>query len=193
MDGPFPPTDAEGGYFPGPAPEFRPGPFHRRPTSLSQKAAKKTAKRGDDGVGAYVNLEKGLAITLNLELNPQDPSGITTPYKLLVPVLRYEGAEYDPPANPVAKGWKKWLAVGRKKERGFAKDVPGDVEDTDYDDDPDYEEGYAGSDLDEPGERLPEKMGHRGHAPAHASVPGPDYDWPEETMKRKKKWFGRLV
>ncbi|KAG2027371.1 hypothetical protein GB937_001114 [Aspergillus fischeri] len=193
MDGPFPPAEAEGGYFPAPAPEFRPGPFHRRPTSLSQKAAKKAAKRGDDGVGAYVNLEKGLAITLNLELNPQDPSGITTPYKLLVPMLRYEGTEYDPPANPVAKGWKKWLAVGRKKERDFAKDVPGDVEDTDYDDDPDYEEGYAGSDLDEPGERLPEKMGHMGHAPAHAPVPGSVNDWPEETMKRKKKWFGRLV
>ncbi|GFF27638.1 uncharacterized protein YGR266W [Aspergillus udagawae] len=189
MDGPFPPAEAEGSYFPAPEPEIRPGPFHRRPTTLSQKAAKKATKRGDDGVGAYVNLEKGLAITLNLELNPQDPSGITTPYKLLVPMLRYEGTEYDPPANPVAKGWKKWLAVGRKKERGFAKIVPGDVEDTDYDDDPDYEEGYAGSDLDEPDERLPEQMVRMGHAPG----PGPVNDGPEETIKRKKKWFGRLV
>ncbi|KAF7181131.1 hypothetical protein CNMCM7691_000260 [Aspergillus felis] len=189
MDGPFPPAEAEGSYFPAPEPEFRPGPFHRRPTTLSQKAAKKAAKRGDDGVGAYVNLEKGLAITLNLELNPQDPSGITTPYKLLVPMLRYEGTEYDPPANPVAKGWKKWLAVGRKKERGFAKNAPGDVEDTDYDDDPDYEEDYVGSDFDEPGERPPEKMDRMGHAPAL----GPVNDGPEETIKRKKKWFGRLV
>ncbi|RHZ68476.1 uncharacterized protein CDV56_107253 [Aspergillus thermomutatus] len=186
MDGPFPPAEAEDSYFPAPAPEFRPGPFHRRPTTLSQKAAKKAAKRGDDGVGAYVNLEKGLAITLNLELNPQDPSGITTPYKLLVPMLRYEGTEYDPPANPVAKGWKKWLGVRRKKERGFDQGVPGDVEDTDYDDDADYEEDYAGSDLDEPGERLPEKMGRMGHTPAL----GPVNDGAEETIKRKKKWFG---
>ncbi|GIK03079.1 hypothetical protein Aspvir_007148 [Aspergillus viridinutans] len=184
-----PRPEAEGSYFPAPDSEFHPGPFHRRPTTLSQKAAKKAAKRGDDGVGAYVNLEKGLAITLNLELNPQDPSGITTPYKLLVPMLRYEGTEYDPPANPVAKGWKKWLAVGRKKERGFAKDLPGDVEDTDYDDDPDYEEGYAGSDLDEPVDRLPEEMGRMGHVVA----PGRVNDGPEETIKRKKKWFGRLV
>ncbi|RLL99412.1 hypothetical protein CFD26_106823 [Aspergillus turcosus] len=189
MDGPFPPAEAEGGYFPAPEPEFRPGPFHRRPTTLSQKAAKKAAQRGDDGVGAYVNLEKGLAITLNLELNPQDPSGITTPYKLLVPMLRFEGTEYDPPANPVTKGWKKWLAVGRKKERGFRKDVPGDMEDTDYEDDPAYEVGYEGSDLDEPGERMPEKMDRMGHAPA----PGLVTDGPEEPIKRKKNWFGRLV
>lgn len=110
MDGPFPPAEADGGYFPAPAPEFRPGPFHRRPTSLSQKAAKKAAKSGDDGVGAYVNLEKGLAITLNLELNPQDPSGITTPYKLLVPMLRYDGTEYDPQQTRLPKvGRNGWL------------------------------------------------------------------------------------
>jgi hypothetical protein len=33
------------------------------------------------------------AITLNLEISPQDPSGVTTPYKLLVPALHYDGTE----------------------------------------------------------------------------------------------------
>jgi hypothetical protein len=37
-------------------------PRGRRPTNLSQKAVKKAAKQGDDGAGAYINLEGGLAI-----------------------------------------------------------------------------------------------------------------------------------
>ncbi|KAL3476410.1 hypothetical protein BJX99DRAFT_228086 [Aspergillus californicus] len=112
MDGPFPPAGADESSFPS-APEaaagFRPGPFLRRPTNQSLKAS----KHGDDGVGTYVNLEGGLAVTLNVELNPKDPSGITTPYKLLVPALWFEGLDDEPPAVPVTKGWRKWLGVRR--------------------------------------------------------------------------------
>ncbi|KAL4896770.1 hypothetical protein BDV59DRAFT_171444 [Aspergillus ambiguus] len=143
MDGPFPPDESGDSYFPRPSSsaEPRPGPFHRRPTNLSQKAAKKTRKRGDDGVGDFVDLEGGLAITLNLELNPKDPAGITTPYKLLVPMLRYEGTDYDPPANPVAKGWRKWLGVGSgPKEQRSARGE--EVEDTEVED----EEGMSEED-----------------------------------------------
>ncbi|KAG2418194.1 hypothetical protein HFD88_001295 [Aspergillus terreus] len=132
-DGAFPPTESGDSYFPRPSTsaEFRPGPFHRRPTILGQKASKKTRKRGDNGVGDFVDLEGGLAITLNLELNPKDPAGITTPYKLLVPMLRYEGTEYDPPANPVAKGWKKWLGMRRGPKQRSARE---EVEDTEVED-----------------------------------------------------------
>lgn len=186
MDGPFPTTEAGNNYFPPAPADFRPGPFHRRPTNLSQKAAKKAAKKGDDGVGSYINLEGGLAITLNLELNPQDPSGITTPYKLLVPMLRYDGTEYEPPATPVAKGWKRWLSVKRKKEPSNADDAARDAEDTDYSGG-DYDE-YTESDPDEPDPRMPQSMGAMGQTPA----PGAISNGSEEGIKPKKKWFGRL-
>ncbi|KNG90417.1 hypothetical protein ANOM_001017 [Aspergillus nomiae NRRL 13137] len=190
MDGPFPPAETGDSYFPPPA-NSRPAPFLRRPTNLSQKASKKAAKQGDDGVGAFVNLEGGLAISLNLELNPKDPSGITTPYKLLVPMLRYEGDEYDPPAAPVAKGWKRWLSVRRNKREKQ------NVEDTEA------EEGFSDEDEDEYDQR--ENYGRsagREHdyvagrdAPPETLVPvaSPgelEHDGVAETSRRRK-WFGR--
>jgi hypothetical protein len=191
MDGPFPPAETGDSYFP-PPPDFRPGPFLRRPTNLSQKASKKAAKQGDDGVGAYVNLEGGLAITLNLELNPKDPSGITAPYKLLVPMLRYEGNEYDPPATPVAKGWKRWLSVRRKKrEKRQVEDTDAEVGLSDGEDEDEYDdyENYGRS----PG-REHEYVAGR-DAPPESLVPvagpnGPDHDGVAE-ISRRKKWFGR--
>lgn len=38
-----------------------------------------------------VNLDGGLEITLHVEISQSDPAGITTPYRLLVPALWYEG------------------------------------------------------------------------------------------------------
>ncbi|KAH9892951.1 hypothetical protein F4778DRAFT_784410 [Xylariomycetidae sp. FL2044] len=64
------------------APEFRPQPFHRTPTGLTTKQL----RRG----GYDVNLEGGLDVCLNVEVNPKDPAGITVPYRLLVPSLQYE-------------------------------------------------------------------------------------------------------
>ena len=71
------------------APLPRPGNFHRRPTNISEKAA---AKGGDvaDMTG-HINLEYGLDIVLNCEVNQKDPAGITIPYRLLIPALWYEG------------------------------------------------------------------------------------------------------
>ncbi|KAI9886399.1 MAG: hypothetical protein M1823_001788 [Watsoniomyces obsoletus] len=64
---------------------MRPNPFHRRPTDLSE------SKKGpeDDGESQrhLVNLEDGLDVTLNVEVNAKDPAGITVPYRLLVPAL----------------------------------------------------------------------------------------------------------
>ncbi|KAL4814789.1 hypothetical protein BDW67DRAFT_81583 [Aspergillus spinulosporus] len=207
MDGPFPPAGTGDSYFPPPA-DFRPGPFLRRPTNLSQKSAKKATKRGDDGVGTFVNLEGGLAVTLNLELNPKDPSGITVPYKLLIPALWFEGTEYDPPATPVTKGWRKWLGVRRNASRK----APGDGYEA--------EEGFSDEEEDEHNAHAPppkeeHPQGHPvpvGARPAPTPAPAPrhydEYDDDEDeselflepepqarpNVKRStsiKKWFGR--
>lgn len=89
MNGPFPPPETGDSYFGG-QPDNRPNPFLRQPTDVSQRGVRKATKHGDHKAGAPINLEGGLAITLNLEVNPKDPSGITHPYKLLVPRLWHE-------------------------------------------------------------------------------------------------------
>jgi hypothetical protein len=176
--------------------------------NLSQKSAKKAIKRGDDGAGTFVNLEGGLAVTLNLELNPKDPSGITVPYKLLIPALWFEGTEYDPPAAPVTKGWRKWLGVRRNASRKTSGD--------DYE----AEEGFSDEEDNEHNAYAPPpKEGHpQGHPmtvgarPAPTPAPAPrhydEYDDDEDeselflepepqarpNVKRStsiKKWFGR--
>lgn len=216
MDGPFPPAGAGDSYFP-PTAEFRPGPFLRRPTNLSQKAGKRASKRVDDGAGTFVNLEGGLAVTLNLELNPKDPSGITTPYKLLIPALLFEGTEYDPPAAPVTKGWRKWLGVQRNASGKPSVDDDDEAE-AEYSDE---EEHDTPDQAQTPGQESPQAAAH-GHAVVHpvphpvgtrpAPTPAPqalddEYDdeddsefsfepepEPAPNMKRStsiKKWFGR--
>lgn len=62
-----------------------PKPFKRTPTGLSVKKLRK------HGPARYeVDLEGGLDVTLNVEINPKDPSGASVPYRLLVPRLVYE-------------------------------------------------------------------------------------------------------
>lgn len=201
IDGPTQPHESADSYFPGSAAAAppRPGNFHRRPTNLSQKA-KKAAKQGDDGAGAYIDLEGGLAITLNLEISPQDPSGVTTPYKLLVPALRFSGTEYDPPPTQIVKGWKKFLPRRKKSEANphpeAEDDFTDDEEQDDYEDhdlinntranaatsqhQPQYE-GYPGSDEDS-GSEVPQRL------PPHMMAEhSPE---PEEHSRPRKKWFG---
>lgn len=115
MDGPFPPRASESSFF-------------RRPSLRRKGSRKSTGRRstttttgGEDGANRLVDLEGGLAITLNLEVSPRDPAGITSPYKLLVPMLRYDGTDYEPPATKVAKGWRKWLGVGRREDTAGAE------------------------------------------------------------------------
>ena len=72
----------------GSAPLPRPGNFHRRPTNMSEKAA---LKGNPDDTSGHINLEHGLDIVLNCEVNQKDPGGVTVPYRLLVPALLYEG------------------------------------------------------------------------------------------------------
>ncbi|KIX98899.1 uncharacterized protein Z520_05360 [Fonsecaea multimorphosa CBS 102226] len=77
---------------------MRPGTFKRRPTNFSERAARKgnvpavDAEGNEIDVNDHVNLEGGLDVVLNVEVNQKDPSGITTPYRLLVPALWYDGS-----------------------------------------------------------------------------------------------------
>ena len=207
VDVPPQPNENGDSYFAGTAAPPRPGNFHRRPTNLSQKAAKKAAKQGDDGAGTYINLEGGLAITLNLEISPQDPAGITVPYKLLVPALYYNGTEYDPPPTQIVKGWRKFLPR-RKKNEGEENtgpeaehDLSDDDEQDDYEDDdlinntranaataqqyphqPQYE-GYPGSEEDDYSDsEVPQRL------PPHMITE--PYLESEEHTRPRKKWFG---
>ncbi|PYH89384.1 hypothetical protein BO71DRAFT_444615 [Aspergillus ellipticus CBS 707.79] len=187
MDGSFPATETGDAPFPPPG-EFKPGPFLRRPTNLSQKSA----KRGDDGAGGFINLEGGLSITLNLELNPKDPAGITTPYKLLVPALHCDGAEFDPPANPIRKGWRKWLGVRRRKEdRAAPEDTEAENGLTDEEDDDDLDddddEVHGTFEIAEGGILPPETL-------VPVSPDDMDGDADENAEKeapKRRKWFGR--
>ncbi|KAK0292121.1 hypothetical protein LTR35_001550 [Friedmanniomyces endolithicus] len=97
-----------GSYFPDGAGAAAPGPpqrptnqFHRRPTSLSVKEARKAAAKGgpeadEDGAvepreAGQIDLRGGLDISLNMEVDQRDPGGATVGYRLLVPALWYEG------------------------------------------------------------------------------------------------------
>ncbi|KAK8064917.1 hypothetical protein PG994_007555 [Apiospora phragmitis] len=75
---------------PPPVDRERPRPFHRTPTGLSAKRLRKNPHR------YQVDVEGGLEITLNVEVNARDPAGITMPYRLLVPRLEYEYQGEDP-------------------------------------------------------------------------------------------------
>ncbi|KAJ5037476.1 uncharacterized protein L3040_007650 [Drepanopeziza brunnea f. sp. 'multigermtubi'] len=59
--------------------------FHRTPSGVSAKQMKKAPH-----LTRAVNIEGGLDVCLNMEVNPKDPAGITMPYRLLVPRLWHE-------------------------------------------------------------------------------------------------------
>ena len=96
----------------------RPGNFVRRRTDLSAKELKSAAKGGRD-LHHFINLKNGLDITLNCEVNPRDPAGITTPYRILVPALWFDG-EFEP---SVARSKNQWWKFGMKRSDHH---MPGD-------------------------------------------------------------------
>lgn len=103
------------------APVPRPGNFHRRPTNLSIRAAK---KGDEDQDGGHINLEYGLDVVLNCEVNQKDPAGLTTPYRLLIPALWYQGEGDSNAAEHKKKGWIKRIgsvAKGRRRKSELAK------------------------------------------------------------------------
>ncbi|KAH7027648.1 uncharacterized protein B0I36DRAFT_364823 [Microdochium trichocladiopsis] len=111
--------------------EFRPKPFHRTPTGLSAKLIKKAG--GPARVA--VDLEGGLEITLNVEVNPKDPAGITVPYRLIVPKLWSESAnaaatqDLSPDATPAP------IHSGQQQQQQQQQHGEYDDEDSDFSDD----------------------------------------------------------
>lgn len=106
-------------------PPFRPG-FHRRPTNLSEKAVKKgnvpaiDAEGNEFDVNDHVNLDGGLDIVLNCEIDRQDPRGATEPYRLLVPALWYDGSS-DREKLDGAEGLKRKPTLMNKLGFGGAR------------------------------------------------------------------------
>jgi hypothetical protein len=86
--------------------------FHRTPTFQSEKQRK--------AGGGEINLEGGLDICLNVEVSSNDPAGITTPYRLLVPRLWYEEKEghQGEAARNVQNGLKRWVSLSRNRNTG---------------------------------------------------------------------------
>ncbi|KAI9848474.1 MAG: hypothetical protein M1838_000518 [Thelocarpon superellum] len=82
----------------------RPSLFHHATTELIEGKKKTVA-----ATQRHINLEEGLDIVLNAEVNQRDPAGITMPYRLLVPALWYE--EHDesgpPPLRRRLTGWAR--------------------------------------------------------------------------------------
>ncbi|KAL6711906.1 hypothetical protein ACN47E_002949 [Coniothyrium glycines] len=93
----------------------RPSNFHRRPSVLSKKGLK--------AHGQFISLEGGLDVCLNMEVSQHDPAGITTPYRLLIPVLDY--TETEPAA----------VEKQRRKRRGLFGAFGGDKQKTRIGDD----------------------------------------------------------
>ncbi|KAL8781169.1 MAG: hypothetical protein Q9194_000485 [Teloschistes cf. exilis] len=109
------------------APLPRPGNFHRRPTIMSEKAVLKggadTMHKEDEKAG-HINLEHGLDICINCEVNQKNPAGATVPYRLLVPALWYEGPEDANHATYHKKGVIerfKSISLGRNRKSELAK------------------------------------------------------------------------
>lgn len=125
----------------------RPRPFHRTPTGLSVKQMRKAEQ-------FQVDVEGGLDICLNVEVNAKDPTGITVPYRLLVPRLHYEynpaDDELQHPAQSKSQqpsGFKRFLSF--RKKPGIAKpqsrQQAEDDEETDHDNDNDEDYPSDGS------------------------------------------------
>lgn len=139
--------------------ERRPS-YHRRPTDLTDKAARKAAARiGEDGnldgrAPGEISLEGGLDVCLCVERDQKDPRGETVGYRLLVPALWYEpgapnGAGELKRFSSHRKSLLERLKFNRKREE---KTIGGE----EY-----AAESESGSERDEEDERLPQPQATR--------------------------------
>lgn len=123
----LPASHANGSLRHSSAPLPRPGNFHRRPTNMSEKAVLKggaDTMHEEEKEGGHINLEHGLDICINCEVNQKDPAGITTPYRLLVPALWVEGLEDVNRTTYRKKGVLdrfRSIKLGRNRKSGLAR------------------------------------------------------------------------
>ena len=118
-------TDEQGTPTGNDTPPVAPRPFHRTPTGLSVKQLKKT---GGNASAYEVNLEGGLDVSINVEVNPSDPAGITVPYRLLVPRLFYEYEGEDAMTKEIST-FKRLLSFRRNK---YADEPPPSAGEKEY-------------------------------------------------------------
>ncbi|KOS21367.1 Uncharacterized protein ESCO_005152 [Escovopsis weberi] len=97
-------------------------PFHRIPTDMTPQQMRQPEKHA-------VNLEGGLDICLNVEVNSKEPTGITVPYRILVPRLFYN---YDPETDdlPAAEptGIKRLLSIRKTSQQPQEGPLPAEPE-----------------------------------------------------------------
>ena len=173
---------------PAAPPSASPGVFIRRRTDLSMKELKARAKSGS-GPHEFINLEGGLDIILNCEVSPKDPAGITTPYRLLVPALWFEG-EFEPSIPHVKNRWMKWRI--RKGSADHQADPHGqDLEGSEDNSEGNKEEEDV-QDEDDVEPVTPTPLQDRGST-AVGSLPkrGQGYSG-VDAYRPKKKWFGLI-
>ncbi|KAI5291333.1 hypothetical protein KEM52_000206, partial [Ascosphaera acerosa] len=84
-------------------------------------------------------MEGGLDITIHCECNPRDPAGITTPYRILVPTLDYDGPFEPSVHREKKKGWWK-IKRGQGQDGKKGQEGEGDGNEEDDDDDDDLDE-----------------------------------------------------
>jgi len=87
--------------------------YYRQPTN------------GRKGTGANqeVDLEGGLDICLNIEVNHKDPAGITMPYRLLVPALWYEDEQDEEELRHKREfDLVKWMRKKGNRKRGVDRE-----------------------------------------------------------------------
>lgn len=122
------PNPDSGSYFPAGAtagPQRPVNQFHRRPTNLSVREARKAAAKGgadgnlDGREPGHIDLQGGLDISLNMEVDQHDPSGATSSYRLLVPALWYEG---EPDVNTARHEGRVGGFMEKFKGRGKQQD-----------------------------------------------------------------------
>lgn len=106
------PTSIAGGT---PQAGFQRPQFYRTPTGLSEKQRR-------TGGNMEINLEGGLDICLNIEVNCKDPAGITMPYRLLVPALWYDEDVEGEASHRLNAGMKRWFSSVGRKRKGNGKE-----------------------------------------------------------------------
>ncbi|KAH0543084.1 hypothetical protein FGG08_002598 [Glutinoglossum americanum] len=108
---PIRPSTGSGGYFPRqhPTSPSADTPAVVQGTDRPNGGLKRTLTKARGAVkGATISLDDGLDVILNCEVSQKDPAGITSPYRLLVPALYYQGEGDINDSNFKGRRWSSW-------------------------------------------------------------------------------------